>query len=85
MVDIQPATAEIRRGIKKEERKKPKGKNIMDCPIPYGGNNKCVCRLARRIPYHTALSNAATQCPPTLVSIDDEEHDPPIAPRANGS
>jgi len=30
MVDIQSATAEIRRGIKKEERKKkPQGKNIM--------------------------------------------------------
>jgi len=31
MVDIQPAAAEIRRGIKKEEdrRKKPQGKNIM--------------------------------------------------------
>jgi len=35
MVDIQSATAEIRRGIKKEERKKkkPQGKNIMACPI----------------------------------------------------
>jgi len=36
MVDIQSATAEIRRG-KKEERikkkKKPQGKNIMVCPI----------------------------------------------------
>jgi len=38
MVDIQSATAEIRRGIKKkkeEERKKLQGKNIMVCPIPY--------------------------------------------------
>jgi len=34
MVDIQSAAAEIRRGIKKEERKKPEGKNIMACPIP---------------------------------------------------
>jgi len=34
MVDIQSATAEIRRGIKKEDRrKKPQGKNIM--PPPY--------------------------------------------------
>jgi len=33
MADIQSATAEIRRG-KKEERKKPQGKNIMVCPIP---------------------------------------------------
>jgi len=39
MVDIQSATAEIRREKKKEERKKkerkkPQGKNIMACPIP---------------------------------------------------
>jgi len=39
MVDIQSATAEIRRGKKeerekKEERKKPQDKNIMACPIP---------------------------------------------------
>jgi len=42
MVDIQFATAEIRRGIKnKEERRRKKkkeernhGKNIMACPIP---------------------------------------------------
>jgi len=37
IVDIQPAAAEIRRGIKKEEedrrRKKLQGKNIMVCPI----------------------------------------------------
>jgi len=40
MVDIQPAAAEIRRGIKKEDRRKKKeernyiqGKNIMVCPI----------------------------------------------------
>jgi len=32
MVDIQSPTAEIRWG-KKEERKKPQGKNIMACPI----------------------------------------------------
>jgi len=39
MVDIQYATAEIKRGRKegerkKNERKKPQGKNIMACPIP---------------------------------------------------
>jgi len=34
MVDIQSATAEIRRGKKKEERKKPQDKNLMACPIP---------------------------------------------------
>jgi len=39
MVDIQSAATEIRRGIKKEERKKPQGKNIMAYPIPQGGHN----------------------------------------------
>jgi len=36
MVEIQSPTAEIRRGIKKTERrrKKRQGKNIMVCPIP---------------------------------------------------
>jgi len=29
MVDIQSAAAEIKRGIKKEDRKKSQGKNIM--------------------------------------------------------
>jgi len=33
MVDIQSVAAEIRRGKKKEDRKKPQGKNIMACPI----------------------------------------------------
>jgi len=33
--------AEIRRGKKKKkDRKKPQGKNIMACPISYGGHNK---------------------------------------------
>jgi len=42
MVDIQSPTAENRPGkkaerrrIKKKERQKPQGKNIMACPIPY--------------------------------------------------
>jgi len=39
MVNIQSPTAEIRRGKKKEERKKPQDKNIMACPIPQGGHN----------------------------------------------
>jgi len=34
MVDIRSAAAEIRRGKKKDERKKPQSKNIMACPIP---------------------------------------------------
>jgi len=42
MEDIQSAAAEIRRGKEEQEeeerRKKPQGKNIMACPIPYGGN-----------------------------------------------
>jgi len=39
MVDIQFATAEIRRGIKKEERrKKPQDKNIMSASATQGGH-----------------------------------------------
>jgi len=36
MVDIQSATAEIRRVKEEEERKKkkPQDKNIMACPVP---------------------------------------------------
>jgi len=43
MADIQSATAEIRRGKKeekKERRRKPHGKNIMVCPIPYGDHKQ---------------------------------------------
>jgi len=42
MVDIQSATAEIKRGEKEERRrrKKPQSKNMMASPIPYGGHNK---------------------------------------------
>jgi len=43
MVDIQPAAAEIRRGIKKEQedrRKKPQGKNIMSTSAMQGSHNK---------------------------------------------
>ena len=40
MADIQYVAAEIRREKEKIETKnKPQGKNIMDCPIPYGGHN----------------------------------------------
>jgi len=38
MVDVQSATAEIRRGIKKD-RKKPQGKNIMSASAMQGGHN----------------------------------------------
>jgi len=45
MVDIQSAAAEIRRGIKKEDRKiedrkKSQGKNIMYASAMQGGHNK---------------------------------------------
>jgi len=41
MVDIQSVTAEIRRGKEIERRrKKPQGKNIMACPITWGGHKK---------------------------------------------
>jgi len=42
MVDIQSASAEIRRGIKKliEDRKKAQGKNIMSASAMQGGHNK---------------------------------------------
>jgi len=33
MVDIQCAAAEIRRGKKEQDRKKPQDENIMVCPI----------------------------------------------------
>jgi len=39
MVDIQSATAEIRRG-KKEERKKKQDKNIMSASAMQGGHNE---------------------------------------------
>jgi len=40
MVDIQSAAAEIRRGIKKIERKKPQGKNIMSASATQGGHKE---------------------------------------------
>ena len=39
MVDIQSAAAEIRRGIKKEDRKKSQGKNIMSASATQGSHN----------------------------------------------
>jgi len=38
MVDIQSAAAEIRRGIKKEDRKKLQGKHIMPASVTQGGH-----------------------------------------------
>jgi len=40
MVDIQSAAAEIRRGIKKEDRKKSQSKNIMSASATQGGHKK---------------------------------------------
>ena len=42
MVDIQSVAAEISRGKKKEDRKKPQGKNIMVCPVPQGDHKNYV-------------------------------------------
>ena len=36
VVDIQSATAEIRRGIKKDRKKKPQDKNIMSASATQG-------------------------------------------------
>jgi len=40
MVGMQSEAAEIRRGIKKIERKKSQGKNIMSASATQGGHNK---------------------------------------------
>ena len=42
MVDIQSVAAEIRRGIKKEDRKKPQGKNIMFASATQDGHNNVI-------------------------------------------
>jgi len=51
MVDIQSATTEFRRGIKKEEeeRKKPQVKNIMSASATQGGHNKDSWQIATHI------------------------------------
>ena len=57
MVDIQSASAEIRRGIKKkkieERRKKIQGKNIMSASAMQGGHNNYFF-------YHTVNYNGVT-------------------------
>jgi len=40
MVDIQPATAEIRQGKKEDRKKKPQDKNIMSASAMQGGHNE---------------------------------------------
>ena len=42
MVDIQSAAAEIRRGKKKDRRKKPQGKNKMSASATQGSHKKLV-------------------------------------------
>ena len=64
MVDIQSAAAEIRRGIKKEDRKKPQGKNIMSASATQGGHNEKVSprprfELVRAVTRWTSVDTAA--------------------------
>ena len=61
-VDIQSATAEIRRRKKEERRNKPQGKNIRACPIPYGGHNK------RRF---TVLHCSILHCPAVRIRVHE--------------
>jgi len=74
MVDIQSPTAEIRREIKKkDDRKKPQGKNIMSASVTKGGhkkrsNNKIsfVVLLFHRLEFnarHIPVCLSATQTP----------------------
>jgi len=47
MVDIQSVAAENRRGIKKKDRKKPQGKNIMSASATQGGHKQgTICILS---------------------------------------
>jgi len=40
MVDVQSATAEIRRGKKEDRKKKPRGKNKMSASAMQGGHKE---------------------------------------------
>ena len=48
MVDIHSAAAEIRRGIKKEERKKAPGKSIMSASATQGGQKHVISVVDNR-------------------------------------
>jgi len=48
MVDIQSVTAEIRRGKKKDRKKKPQDENIRSASATQGGNNKASCNELSR-------------------------------------
>ena len=52
MVNIQSAAAEIRRGKKKIDRKKPQGKNIMSASAMQVGHNKIV-----KLAFHSVHSS----------------------------
>jgi len=58
MVDIQCAAAEIRRGKKKEDRKKAQDENIMVCPIPQGDHNKRIVWMSRACTTRTQQNSA---------------------------
>jgi len=63
MVDIQSATAEIRRGKKKRKKKKPQGKNIMSASATQGGHKK-KSTTAKLLLLHGRRDNqSAHQCP----------------------
>jgi len=57
MADIQSATAEIRRG-KKEERKKPPGKNIM-CALFHGATIKSYVWIIQNILLYSTNSRGS--------------------------
>ena len=68
MVDNQSAAAEIRRGIKKEDRKKPQGKNIMSASATQGGHNKeCTLIILTQITRQD-WETEVWSCPGTLHS-----------------
>jgi len=62
MVDIQSASAEIRRGIKKD--KKPQAKNIMSASATQGGHNKYLLRLVHVGQLPIAAATDFTDSPP---------------------
>jgi len=74
MVDIQSATAEIGRGKKIEERKKPQDQNIMPASATQGGHNDIgilrgsersdfdPCGLSKQPVTHAQRLSTTTRC-----------------------
>ena len=66
MVDIQSATAEIRRGKrerrKKKERPKPQVKNIMAYPIPQGGHKHAKLKQTKLPSHLEAVVSVTSVC-----------------------